>query len=167
MGGGAGGGDLACSHLRKYTLFKFDVIGKCVKAQCASSLMSITLCVLIVLCILIVMYILFCIFCFHRANWHSPATLTEVFPCFFLSCKANARVYIPRKDGTRSALFLISELNYSMYCLCVNVYYCYRVSNQLQLNISHHYHISINISYPLSVLLNDSRRKAHHTRSKT
>jgi len=29
---------------------------------------------------------------FHRANWHSSATLTEVFPCFFLSCKANARV---------------------------------------------------------------------------
>ena len=44
------------------------------------------------LCILIVMYVLFCIFCFHRASWHSSATLTDVFPCFFLSCKANARV---------------------------------------------------------------------------
>jgi len=44
------------------------------------------------ICILIVMCILFCIYCFHRANWHSSATLTEVFPCFFLSCKANARV---------------------------------------------------------------------------
>jgi hypothetical protein len=43
------------------------------------------------LCILIAMYVLFCTFCFHRANWHSSATLTEVFPCFFLSCKANAR----------------------------------------------------------------------------
>jgi hypothetical protein len=42
--------------------------------------------------ILIVMYVLFCIFCFHRANWHSSATLTEGFPCFFHSCKANARV---------------------------------------------------------------------------
>jgi len=41
---------------------------------------------------LIVMYVLFCIFCFHRANWHSSATLTEIFPCLFLSCKANARV---------------------------------------------------------------------------
>jgi len=47
---------------------------------------------LMCLCILIVMYVLFCIFCFHRANWHSSATLTEVFPCIFLSCKANARV---------------------------------------------------------------------------
>ena len=35
---------------------------------------------------------MFCIFCFHRASWHSSATLTEVFPCFFLSYKANARV---------------------------------------------------------------------------
>ena len=55
------------------------------------------------LCILIVMftysyclYALFCIFCFHRAKWHSPATLTEVFPCFFLSCKANARLYLAK-----------------------------------------------------------------------
>jgi hypothetical protein len=47
---------------------------------------------LLCLCILIVMCALFCIFCFHRTNWHSSATLTEVFPCFFLSCKANARV---------------------------------------------------------------------------
>ena len=44
------------------------------------------------LCILIFMYVLFCIFCFHRANWHSSAILTAVFPCCFLSCKANARV---------------------------------------------------------------------------
>jgi hypothetical protein len=44
------------------------------------------------LCILIITYILFCILCFHRANWHSSTTLTEFFPAFFLSCKANARV---------------------------------------------------------------------------
>ena len=34
----------------------------------------------------------------HRTNWHSSATLTEIFPCFFLSCKANARVK-PAKMG--------------------------------------------------------------------
>jgi len=28
----------------------------------------------------------------HRASWHSSAILTEVFPCFFLSCKADTRV---------------------------------------------------------------------------
>jgi hypothetical protein len=33
-------------------------------------------------------------------------TLTVVFPCFFLSCKANARAKT-RKDGTRPALFHI------------------------------------------------------------
>jgi len=47
---------------------------------------------LLCLCILIVMYILLCIFRFHRANWHFSATLTEVFPCFFLSWKGNARL---------------------------------------------------------------------------
>jgi len=30
----------------------------------------------------IVMYVLFYVFCFQRANWHSSATLTIVFPCF-------------------------------------------------------------------------------------
>jgi len=34
----------------------------------------------------------------HHASWHSLATLTEVFPCFFLHCKANARVK-PAKMG--------------------------------------------------------------------
>jgi len=63
------------------------------------------------------------------------ATLTEVFPCFFLSCKANARVKT-RKDGARPELFQIFVLFYiffvlfyvlfvlcrSLYCLCVYVY---------------------------------------------
>jgi len=48
---------------------------------------------LLCLCILIDEYALFCIL---FANCHSPATLTEVFPCFFLSCKANARVYLAK-----------------------------------------------------------------------
>jgi hypothetical protein len=33
---------------------------------------------------------------FHRANWHSSVTLTEVSPCFFRSCKANARVQLAK-----------------------------------------------------------------------
>ena len=51
------------------------------------------------LCILTVMFMhsyclhaLFSIFCFQCANWYSPSTLIEVFPCFFLRGKANARV---------------------------------------------------------------------------
>jgi hypothetical protein len=55
--------------------------------------LTFKLCIFIVMFMyFIVMYIVFCIFCFHRANWHSSATLTEVFPYFFFSCKANARV---------------------------------------------------------------------------
>jgi hypothetical protein len=37
---------------------------------------------LLCLCILTVMYALFCIFCFHHVNWHSLASVTEVFLCF-------------------------------------------------------------------------------------
>jgi hypothetical protein len=43
-------------------------------------------------------------------------TLTEVFPCFFLSCKANARV-MPAKDEARPALFLIFLLLYVFFVL--------------------------------------------------
>jgi len=70
------------------------------------------------------------------------ATLTEVSLCFFLSCKANARVK-PAKDEAWPAFFLIFVLLYvlfvlchSLYCLCVYVYctyYCHQT--QLQLNI--------------------------------
>ena len=55
------------------------------------------------LCILIVCL---CIFNFL-------ATLTEVFPCFFLSCKANARVK-PANMGL--GLHPSKLLRYSMYC---------------------------------------------------
>ena len=58
---------------------------------------------LLCLCILIVMYVLFCTFRFHRANWHSSATLAEGFPCFFLSCKAKAG-YNSQRRGTARTL---------------------------------------------------------------
>ena len=58
------------------------------------------------LCILIVVYVFLLLVCgiLIVSLWYSyhclcvvyafldAATLTEVFPCFFLSCKANARV---------------------------------------------------------------------------
>jgi hypothetical protein len=93
------------------------------------------------------MYVLFCIFCFHYANWDSSAILTEIFPCFFLSCKANARVYL--KDAARPALFairllivlflLLIVLFYILFvCKCVQCC-CHLVTTQLQLtNISYH-----------------------------
>jgi len=80
-------------------------------------------------------------------------TLTKVFPCFFLTCKANARVklaktgYGPHSSTlvcicvVRLLFVLFGYLCCSMYCLCVNVY-CHRVTTQLQL---------ISISYIKSV----------------
>jgi len=71
---------------------------------------------LLYLYILIVMYVLFCIFCFYHANLHSSATLTEVFPCFILSCKANARVQLAKTGhGPHS-----SQINCVVLCMvCV------------------------------------------------
>ena len=83
------------------------------------------------LCILIVAYIFL-----------DAATLTEVFPCFFLGCKANARVILAKTGhGQHSSkvvvLFYVLFILYCSMCfLCVNVY-CHRVTTQLQLtNIS-------------------------------
>ena len=48
-------------------------------------------------------------------------TLTEVFPCFFLSCKANARVKpVKTEHGPHSYQFLCC----SMYFLCCSMYFC-------------------------------------------
>jgi hypothetical protein len=73
-------------------------------------------------------------------------TLAEVFPCFFLSCKANARVKLAKTGhGTHSSklvvICVVLLLFVSFYVLfvykCV-VYYCHRVKTQLQLrNISY------------------------------
>jgi len=92
-------------------------------------------------------------------------TMTEVFPCFFLSCKANARV-TPAKTGhgPHSSQFLCCSMYFlccSMYlcvvlcivcfvsfsilfvCICV-LYYCHRVATQLQLNISYRITFTLN-----------------------
>jgi len=92
------------------------------------------------------MYVLFYIFCFHRANWHSSATLTEVFPCFFLSCKANATVQLAR-HGTVRTLPKLTVLFCVLFVCKFVLYYCHRVSTQLQLaNISVYISIYISIS---------------------
>jgi len=70
------------------------------------------------------------------------ATLNEVSPCFFLGCKANVRVILPKTGHGRHSskivvlFYVLFGLYRSMYCLCVNVY-CHRVTTQLQLtNVS-------------------------------
>ena len=78
------------------------------------------------------------------------ATLTEFFPCFFLSCKAKCQG-ITSQDGARPALFqnycvvlcIVCFVSFCvlLVCKCV-LYYCHRVTTQLQLtNMS--YHISM------------------------
>ena len=71
----------------------------CVCSHKCKSVLVTTFHIIIIIIIIIFMYSYclyapFCIFYFHRANWPSPATLTEGFLCSFLSCKANARVYL-------------------------------------------------------------------------
>ena len=85
----------------------------------------------------------YCMFMYlHRASWQSSATLKEVFPCFFLSCKANARVK-PAKMGhglDSSQNFcvvlcidcFVSFCVLCIVCKCV-LYCCHRVATQLQL----------------------------------
>jgi hypothetical protein len=70
-------------------------------------------------------------------------TLTEGFPCFFLSCKENARVKLAKTghgphSSTLVCVCVVRLLFVLFYVLlvCVNVY-CHRVTTQLQLiNIS-------------------------------
>jgi len=69
-----------------------------------------------------------CIFIVMSMYSYCSATLTEVFLCFFLSFKANSRVYLA-KTGHRlhaSKLFVLFYvlfvLCHSVYWLCVNVY---------------------------------------------
>jgi hypothetical protein len=98
-----------------------------------------------------------CIFIYlHRASWHSSATLTEVYPCFFLSLQV-----LPgqtRNDGVSSALFrnlcvvlcIVCFVSFCVLFLCKCVlYYCHRVATLLHLtNILYHiYHIVYHILY--------------------
>jgi hypothetical protein len=98
------------------------------------------------LCILIVVYVFL-----------DVATLTEVFPCFFLGCKANARVYQAKTgNGPHSnccvVLCIVSFVSFYVVfvckcvlyfchrvfvCKCV-LYFCHRVTTQLQLTNIYH-----------------------------
>ena len=63
--------------------------------------------------------------------------LTEVFPCFFLSCMANTRIKLAKTghgphSSTLVVVCVVRLLFVLFYVLCVNVY-CHRVTTQLQL----------------------------------
>ena len=57
----------------------------------------------------------------YRASWHSSATLTDVFPCFFLGSEANVRVK-PAKTGHGPHSFKIFVLLYVLFVLCPSAY---------------------------------------------
>jgi hypothetical protein len=84
------------------------------------------------------MYLLY-VYIFILCLCIPSATLTEVFPCFFLSCKANARV-TPSKMDTASTLpkcVVLCVVCFVSFCVlfvckCV-VNYCHRVATQLHL----------------------------------
>jgi hypothetical protein len=85
----------------------------CILLFNSESYMFLLLC----LCILIVMYVLFC---FHRTNWHSSATLTEVFPYLFLSCKANAKAYFTKTGHGQKSSPLVNCVVLCIVCVdCV------------------------------------------------
>ena len=83
---------------------------------------------LLYLCILIVIYALFCIFCFHRANWHSPSTLTEIFPCFFFSVLRQMPGYESQRRATARTLpNQLTVLFYVLFCRLCYFVYCLNV----------------------------------------
>jgi len=87
----------------------------------------------------------------HRASWYSSATLNEDFPCFSLSCKANARVKSAKTGhGPHSSkIFVLLCVLFVYKCV---LYYCQRVATQLQLTNTYHvisYHIISYISLTL------------------
>jgi len=75
----------------------------------------------------IVMYMhSYCMFMYlHRASWHSSPTLTEGFPCFFLSCKANARAkpaktgHGPHSSQMCVVLCIVCFVSFCVLCVCV------------------------------------------------
>jgi len=71
----------------------------------------------------------YCMFTYLlRASWHSSASLTEVFPAFFLSCNANARVssaktgHGPHSSKLFVLFYVLFVVCRSVYCVCANVY---------------------------------------------
>jgi hypothetical protein len=68
----------------------------------------------------------YCIFMYlHRASWNSSATLTEVFPCLFLNCKANTRLkpakmgHGPHSSKNFVLFYILFVLCRSVCCVCV------------------------------------------------
>ena len=55
------------------------------------------------------------------ASWHSSATLTEDFPCFILSCKANARVKLAKTGHGRTLPKFLCRFMYCLFCVVLRI----------------------------------------------
>jgi len=69
------------------------------------------------------MYSYFTFMNLYRASWHSSATLTEVFPCFFVSCKANARVQPAKMGHGPHSSKLLGCSVYCLFCVVLCIVY--------------------------------------------
>ena len=85
-------------------------------------------------CIMVEFSVPFLICCFR--------CLTEVFPRFFLSCKANAGVYLAKTGlgphSSKNFCVVLCIVCFVLFCVlfvckCV-LYYCHRAATQLQFN---------------------------------
>jgi len=93
------------------------------------------------------MYSYFMFMYLHRASWHSSATLTEAFPCFFqLKGKCQGKT---RKDGALPSSFqnfcfvlCVCFVSFCVLCVCVCVcVYCTTATGWLPNCSQQIYHI--------------------------
>ena len=81
------------------------------------------------------------------------------FLCFFLGCKANARVYLAKtRHGPHSSnccvvLFIVCFVSFYVFFVCKYVlYFCHPVTTQLQLTNIYHIFISIKVEQTHEIL---------------
>jgi hypothetical protein len=120
------------ARYRKPQAVVFVLIFTVVAVNCF--VMCVCVCVCVCLDFVMCGCLIMCIIAFP-----SSATLTKDIPCFFLSSKANARVKLAKTGhGMHSSKLVVICVVICIVSKCV-LYYCHRVSIQLQLtNISYH-----------------------------
>ena len=64
------------------------------------------------------LHIAVCMFCAVRCS----TTLTEVFPCFFLSCKTNARVTLAKTGHGPHSYKLVVIVLFCRYCAVLSLF---------------------------------------------